>query len=91
MKLPWAAMGRVLLGSVIGLALLGMAIPGLPGASPYGRAGADQNAAAATLHVIHAAQVRFRAEGCADRDGDGKAEFGSFAMLAGAEPCPLGD
>jgi hypothetical protein len=88
MQLPWPAIRRVLIGAVSGLALLMVAIPNLNGAHPHGRAGADQNGAMATLRIIHSAQERFCAQRCVDRDGDGEAEFGSFAMLAGVEPCP---
>jgi len=88
MQLPWPSIRRVLIGSLSGLALLMFAIPNLNGAHPHGRAGADQNVAIAILRTIHSAQVRFRTQRCVDRDGDGEAEFGSFAMLAGVEPCP---
>lgn len=78
------ALGRVVAGTVLGLALLWfLLVPRFPSGC---RLNANESAAIATLKNIHSAQSQFRAAAWIDRDRDGLGEFGWFRELAAAAP-----
>ncbi len=83
-SLRWFARAAAL-GTAVALLLWLVAVPSFPGAHPPG-IHPDESAARATLIALHDAQRRFRAERAADRDGDGRGEFGWFSELTAHEP-----
>lgn len=64
-----------------------IAIPNLMSA----RLSANESAAIATMRNLASAQAQFQASGAQDRDHDGTGEYGTFGMLAGAEPLHDGE
>ncbi len=81
-----ASLGRLVLGTVLGITLLAAMIAPKSGLMGGCRLNANESSAIATLKNIHACQTQFRDAAAIDRDGDGCGEFGWFRELAGAAP-----
>jgi len=75
----------LLLGVVLVFFAVSIAVP--IGERRHGGCG-NETAAIATLRNISSAQAQFQASGAADRDGDGRGEFGTFRELCGVAALP---